>query len=401
MSTSSGLTGESSPGRAMIAGLVVAAFGAAGVVIVALEDPRRALLGWLAAYAFGLGTALGALVLAMVFHVTDARWPLVLRPYVMAVAGVTPLFALLFLPIALGLRAAYPWAHPAAAEQASESASAAAAHAHQLLWQAPSFFLVRAGVYLGAWMILAISLGRADARHDREPTPANARRQHRISAAGIPALALTMTFASFDWFMAAEPGWVSDMYGLYFFAGGLASAVSMVAIVAWLATRHAPASRAPGPDHFGAVGRLMLMATVLWAYIAFFQLLLVWIANLPREVGFYVSRSQSGYQIIDAFLIFGHFVGPFLVLLSRPLKQRPAALAVVAAWIVLMDAVDVAWLVLPAAGGGLRILDAAPFLVIGGLAVAYGAHRFQKPGVATLPPAGDPLLEESLRYRSP
>ena len=37
----------------------------------------------------------------------------------------------------------------------------------------------------------------------------------------------------------------------------------------------------------------MLMSVILWAYIAFFQFLLVWIANLPHEVSFYFARSRG------------------------------------------------------------------------------------------------------------
>ncbi len=387
---------------ALAASAVLLVLGSAGVLSTAGADPRRALLGWIAAFGFGLGTSLGALILAMVLQVTNARWPVVVRPAVMAIASTTPLFALLFVPIALGMRLAYPWAHPGADVVAGAHASAVSL-AHQRLWQTPAFFLARAALCLATWSALSLALGRADARHDRAPTEATACARRRISAAGLPILALTMTFASFDWFMAVDPGWVSDMYGLYFFSGGLASAVALVAIVAWAGARtgHDATATLPGPSHFHAIGRLMLMGTILWAYIAFFQFLLVWIANLPREVGFYAVRAENGYQVVDYVLVFGRFVVPFLVLLSRELKFKPAALAAVALWLVLMDAVDFAWLVLPRAGGGPRVLDSAPFLVVSALAVGLGVLRSGTRYGPSHPSDRDPWLAESMRYTSP
>jgi hypothetical protein len=380
-------------GHAVSIALAIAAVGALGIVFEALRDPGRALLAWVAAYGFGLGTALGALVLVMVFHVAGARWPLVLMPRIMAVTSALPIFAVLFLPIVLGLRHVYPWAGAALPTEADGLSPEVLAH--QRTWNNPTFFIARALLYLASWCFLAMLLRRTHEAHRRAPSARTVGRQRRISGAGLPIVALTLTFAAFDWFMSVQPGWISDIYGVYFFCGGLMSAVSLVAILAW-------GGRAPlGPSHFHAVGRLMLMSVVLWAYAGFFQLLLMWIADLPREVSFYVARSRGSFVAFDALLLFGHFVVPFLALLSRPLKRNPAALALIGAWLVLMDAADVAWLVLPARGDGVRLLDLAPFLTVGGIAFAYGAHRFAALGDLDVELASrDPAFAESLRYRS-
>lgn len=394
-------------GHAVPMALAIAAVGALGIAAEALRDPGRALLAWIAAYGFGLGTALGALVLVMVLHVTGARWPLVLMPRIMAVASALPIFALLFVPVVLGVRHVYPWASAAPASELDGLSPDVLAH--QRTWNNPTFFAARALVYLATWCFLALLLRRTHEAHRRAPSARTVGRQRRISGAGLPIVALTLTFAAFDWFMSVQPGWISDIYGVYFFCGGLMSAVSLVAILAWAwraredgaraldSREHAPL----GPSHFHAVGRLMLMSVVLWAYAGFFQLLLIWIADLPREVSFYVVRSRGSFVAFDALLLFGHFVVPFLALLSRPLKRNAAALALIGAWLVLMDAADVAWLVLPARGEDLRLLDLAPFLTVAGIAFAYGAHRFAAQGDVDIELASrDPAFADSLRYRS-
>ncbi|MDB4942145.1 MAG: hypothetical protein JWP97_1679 [Labilithrix sp.] len=374
--------------RARLVAAACAVVGIGLTMVTALHDPARALVGWLAAFGVALGTALGALVLAMVFHVTNARWPAVIRPQLMAIVRVLPALVVVFLPVAFGLRRVFPWASSEHAGPLTEELSRALEH--QRLWQTPAFFTGRAVLYFAVWSGLALALGRADRAHAREPSDANASRQKRISGAGLPVVALTMTFASFDWFMAVEPGWVSNMYGVYFFAGGLASALGVLAVLVWRAPDH------PGnAEHAHAVGRLLFMSVIFWAYIAFFQLLLVWIANLPREVVFYNTRSEHGWQVLAATLLVGHFVLPFLVLLPRAAKRSASVLAVVGAWLVAMDAVDFAWLVLPRAGGALRALDLAPFLGVGGLVIFAGALLSRRP--AAVAPAA---LEQALRYRS-
>jgi hypothetical protein len=369
----------------------VALLGAAGVLVQALGDPSRALVAFTAAYGFGVGTALGALVLAMSLFASGAKWPLVLMPRILAIASTLPVFALLFVPIALGLHHVYPWAH----ETSGLEPTIAAALEHQRMWNSPSFFLARSVAYLASWCFLGLFVARAYDAHVRAPSAQTLSRLRRISGGGLPIIAFTLTFASFDWLMSVEPGWVSNAYGLYFGCGGLASAVSLVAVLAWSQRRHE--LPAPNEAHVHAVGRLMLMAVILWAYIGFFQLMLMWIGDLPREVTFFVKRARGSFVVLDVILVFGHFVLPFLALLSRPLKRSPALLALVGAWLVLMNAVDLEWLVLPSSTRHVELLDAAPFLLVSAIALAHGALRLR----TTELPTRDPAFAESLRYSSP
>ena len=83
------------------------AVGAAGLGLTALgglADPRQALASYLVAFVYWLGIALGALILLGAFHASKARWPVVLRRFLETIPLTLPLFAVLFVPIALGLR---------------------------------------------------------------------------------------------------------------------------------------------------------------------------------------------------------------------------------------------------------------------------------------------------------
>jgi hypothetical protein len=385
--------------KTMARSLAAAALGAVGVVVSALADPAHAMRAWIAAYGFAISTALGALLLVMIFHVTHAAWPIVLRPLLLRTVATVPLFALLFVPIAYGVRLVYPWAQPTAV--LDEDLRRVIEHQHA--WNNPGFFFGRALVYLAAWSALAVVLRRAETIYARELSGVALHRLRRISAVGILIVAFTLTFAVFDWLMSLEAGWVSNMFGLYVFAGGLSAAIALLSMQTWAARRSGELPESVGAPHYLALGRLLLMAVILWAYLAFFQLMLMWIANLPHEISFYLARSRGSAGAMSALLLFGHFALPFVVLLSRPLKTKGTALALVAGWMIVMNAVDFAWLVLPSGGDHARLLDVSPFLLVGGLSVAFAAYRCtpttsrEVEGRASV----DPALAESLRYRTP
>ena len=64
-------------------------------------------------------------------------------------------------------------------------------------------------------------------------------------------------------------------------------------------------------DHFHALGRMLFAFTVFWAYTAFFQALLIRIANKPDEVTYYLSRVHGAWAVFVVLLILGHFAAPF------------------------------------------------------------------------------------------
>lgn len=374
-------------------------FAAVGVAALAVwlatldGDPHQALLAWTGAYAFFSATVVSALVLVMVLHVTHARWWLVFRRTLMAFVALVPLSIVGFLPLAFGFHRVFPWAAPIPHDVDTH---VRAVLEHQRAWNDARLFLVRAAVYLGTWTVLAWRLARADADYERSPSVASVARVRRVSATGLPIVALTLTFASFDWVMSLERGWMSNILGLYVFTSGLVAALGALVVAAWIALRVGALPRGVGGDHFHALGRLLLMSVILWAYIAFFQLLLVWIADLPREVTFYAARARGAFGTIAVVLVVGGLFAPLLALLLRGLKQRPGLLALVAGWLVAVHALDFAWLVL-GAGGRVRILDFAPFLALTALGVAYAVRRFQ----ASQPLALAPGLSDALDYRSP
>jgi hypothetical protein len=379
-------------GRARLAALA-GLLGAVLCVIGAFVDPRRAAAAYLVAYAAGLSAALGALSLVMIGRLSNATWLVAPRRLFERVAWTVPLFALLAVPLLVAIPVLYPWTWPA--ERLAPAVASAVSRKTAYL-NVP-FFVARAVLYLATWVVLGEAMRRASLRQDAGPDAAATRRLYRLSAGGLPALAVTLTFAAFDWLMSLSPEWYSTIYGATWWAGGVVGALALVGILARGARRGAMADVLT-TAHLHAIGKLLLTFVMLWAYFAFSQLLVIWIARIPVEARWYAVRARGGWAVVSGVLLVGHFALPFLALLPRWTKRHAGALAALCWWLLAMHWLDTYWLVMPEitpAGPAPHWLDLAALLAVGGLAAAFGAWRMR--GAATVP-RGDPRLGESLEY---
>jgi hypothetical protein len=381
--------------RSVLGGMVVSAVGIALLLVGMFVDRAQVFFSYLAAYAFYVSVALGTLIFLMIGHAMHAKWPIVLQRITESLAWTLLLWSVLFVPIAAGLGDVYIWS----LETTGNAHLDELIHHKRPYLNAP-FFILRAVIYFGIWIFSVALLRRWSFRQDQSAEPMLKHRQHVLSAAALPAVALTLTFAAFDWLMSLTPQWYSTMFGPYYFSGGFLGAIALLIVVArWAAERDDVLKGLVSDSHFYALGRLLLAFTIFWGYIAFFQAFIIYTANKPEEVAWYVARLFGSWSAIGVLLVIGHFALPFLVLLSYRLKRRPRLLAAVALWILAMHYVDVYWLVLPVLHDELtpHWLDLAALLALGGAAWAFALLSLRGKPVA---PRRDPDLAASAAYES-
>ena len=95
--------------------------------------------------------------------------------------------------------------------------------------------------------------------------------------------------------MSLNPTWFSTIFGVYYFAGSFVSALSLLAIATAAGRRTGLFGGTMTDEHTHNIGKLMLAFVCFWTYIAFSQLLLIWIADLPDETPFFITRfSRAG-----------------------------------------------------------------------------------------------------------
>ncbi|HEV7666193.1 MAG TPA: hypothetical protein VGQ62_21850 [Chloroflexota bacterium] len=368
--------------------------GAVGLAALALGgilgDPSGAFRAYLVGYAFWLGLALGSIGVVFIQFLTGGMWGLLTRRVFEAGAATLPLFAVLFVPLLFGLPRLYIWAQP-------DAVAADPILQHKALYLNVPFFIIRAAIYLVVWCMLALRLRRLSAAHDRGPDTgehslAALRALQTFSVVGVLILALTVSFAAIDWLMSLDADWYSTMYPPLVGAGHLLLALACGIVVA---TRLAPSTvlrDIATPRIWNDLGSLLLAFLMLWAYMAYFQYLLMWAGNLSDEIPWYLRRIDGGWRAVAVVLAVLGFGVPFCGLLFRPLKRNPRTLALIAALIAIMQVVNVYWLAAPPfAPDGPRLdwLPAAAVVGVGGVWVA--AFSWQ---LATRPllPLRDPRL---------
>ncbi len=322
--------------RSLMIGIVMwAAFIAGG-----LFDPDQFFRAYLAAYLFYFGIAIGSMALLMIYHVTGGAWGFLIRRILEAGMRTLPLCALGFVPICFGVEHIYLWAQPA------EVAASELIRSQQIYMNVP-FFCGRAAGFFALWLLIAYGLSAWSRAQDRTGDQRLARRLDGLSGIGLVIYGVTIHFASIDWIMSLQPAFHSTIFGPLVASGQLLSAHAVALIVFAGLCRSAPMHEIISPKAINDLGNLLLTFVIVWTYMCWFQYMLIWIANLPADVIWYMPRLRDGWQWVALALLVFHFAIPFLLLLLRSVKQNVPMLASVAALVSFMQLVFMDYQILP------------------------------------------------------
>jgi hypothetical protein len=388
------LDGVVKPAYVICAILAVIGLGGSWLLASSIEGGMDYLLEtYLVSYAFFLSISLGALFFVLLQHCTRAGWSVVVRRVAEALAGNVWLMAVLLIPILLGMEHLYHWTD-----------TAAAAHdpllAGKVGFLNTNFFIARLVVYFVIWGVMASFLHRTSVAQDASGDPALTLRMERLSAPGMVLFALSLNFAAFDLLMSLDAHWFSTIFGVYYFAASVVAFFAVMPKILYALQMRGVLKNAVTVEHYHDIGKLMFAFVVFWAYIAFSQYMLIWYGNLPEETGWFLKRQTGGWVTVSLLLIFGHFVVPFLLLVSRMIKRRPLLLAITGGYVAVMCWIDIYWLVIPEFSPGVArfgLLDILCMLGINGVFSAVALFRLSRHSVVA---EKDPRLEESLVFEN-
>ena len=182
------------------------------------------------------------------------------------------------------------------------------------------FFVVRMLSYFIVWVGFAFTLRKLSLKEDKEGGDKFYKKAKRVSAAFLVLFAITSSTAAWDFVMSIDTHWFSTLFGWYTFAGLFISGLSVMAIISvylikkglmpWV-TEH----------HLHDLGKFMFAFSVFWTYLWFSQFMLIWYANLPEEVTYFLVRFEH-YRGLFWANFFINFVTPFLVLMTRDAKRK-------------------------------------------------------------------------------
>jgi hypothetical protein len=154
-------------------------------------------------------------------------------------------------------------------------------------------------------------------------------------------------------------------------------------------------------EHYHDLGKLLFGFLIFWAYIGFSQMMLIWMANIPEETLWFFHRwSAPQWQSVSWFLLWGHFVLPFLYLMPRTIKRTRPLMAAGALWMLLAHYIDLYWLIFPAYDPERVALHWVDFFMPVGMGLVFLGAVVGWLRRAAPTPIRDPYLAESIAFEN-
>jgi hypothetical protein len=389
-----------------IIGAVLAAAGLGGAFAFKTGHEHEFWFAYLVAWYGCLAIGLGGLFFVILQHLVRAGWSIAVRRLAENVAITLPVLCLVGLPVVLfGMHDLYHWTDTAAVD-ADVMLSAKKSYLNL------EFFYYRIGAYFAIWTLLSVLFYRWSTAGDADPALAvrNADKARGFAAPALFLFAMSLTFAAFDFLMSLDPHWFSTMFGVYYFAGSCLTIHAFLTLVAIFLRKSGYLKGVVTDEHYHDLGKYLFGFTVFYTYIAFSQYFLIWYANIPEETIWFGYRIADDFLPLTLLLCLGRFPIPFFFLLPRAVKRSPKTLFIAATWILLMEFVDMFWLIQPvlahhhAMESGdhhmtlhVGALDALTIVgVLGVFLAAFGWALGRK----ALVPVNDPRITESIKFEN-
>jgi hypothetical protein len=211
------------------------------------------------------------------------------------------------------------------------------------------FYLIRTFIYLLGWCIAAFLLRKFSLKEDIEGGLKWHNRMFTLSAIFIVFAAITTSTGAWDWIMSIDTHWFSTLFGWYSFASFFVSACAVIAIIT-IYLKYNDYLPEVNENHMHDFGRYLLAFSIFWTYTWFSQYLLIWYANIPEEVTYYVIRFEH-YHILIIIALILNFVNPMLLIQDRAAKRLKGQVLFVAILILIGHYIDVYVMIMPGTVG--------------------------------------------------
>ncbi|MDA0327672.1 MAG: hypothetical protein O2958_01475 [Gemmatimonadetes bacterium] len=321
--------------------------GLLSFVVRLTQDADSAWISYITNWLFFTSIAMGGVLFAVATWIVKAKWNWPMRRVSQSFAAFLPISFVLLLPM-LGLGDSYfPWIEMMATD--------AIVMKKQAYLNMP-FLITRNVIGLAVLFSLAVYFVYLAVRPDmglvkdspeedeqrrgwrekltqgwmgQEQEEVNSyQRMTTMAPAIVMVYALVMTIVVYDWVMSLEPHWFSTMMGPWFFMGALWGGIAATALWSmYLRTKHDDFKNLIGIQQRHDVGKLTFAFTVFWGYLFFSQYIVIWYGKLPWEQAWIIRRSGEtwgGYSMLTLAIC---FLIPFVGLMGRKPKMKPALLS--------------------------------------------------------------------------
>lgn len=339
---------------------------------------------------FFMMLALGALVFYAIQFAAQAGWsPVLYRVMEGITAYLLPGSIIVFLIVVFAGTHFYPWQN----DELVAGDKILQVKAGYLNYP---FFIIRAFIYILGWNLYRHFSRKYSLEQALAKNYAPYRKNFKASVFFLIFFIVTEATMAMDWFMSMTPHWYSTLFAWYVFASMFVSAITVIALV----TIHLKAKGLipfVSSKHLHDLAKYIFAFSIFWTYLWFSQFMLIWYANIPEEVAYFVIRIQE-YQLLFFGMLVLNFVFPILMLMNSDYKRIPWFVVMTGVIVLVGHYIDIFLLVMPSTVGShwhFGIPEIAAVLFFLGLFIFVVGSSLAK---TSLKPENDPFIRESENY---
>lgn len=345
--------------------------------------------------------ALGALAFYAIQYAAQAGWSPVLFRVMEAITAYLPIASIIIIILLLlsvfHINHIFHWMEPDLIDPNSD-------HYDKIIagksgWLNTGRFMIFALVYLLGWNAYRWYSRRLSLKLDEaseEDQPKVFKKLFKFSAGFLVFFIVTESMMSWDWIMSFDPHWFSTLFGWYVFAGMMVCAITTMALITILLKSKGYLEYV-NDSHIHDLAKFMFGFSIFWTYLWFSQFMLIWYANIPEEVTYFVTRIED-YKLPFFGMVAMNFIFPLLILMNSDYKRLNWIVVMAGIVILVGHYLDVFNMVMPGSVGiswyiGLPELGAISFFF--GLFVLVVFRAISK---APLLAKNNPLIKESKHF---
>ena len=258
------------------------------------------------------------------------------------------------------------------------------------------FWIIRAAIFLMGWNLYRYYSRKNCLAQDDANDDLNYKKNFKLSAVFLVFFIVTESIMSWDWIMSIDPHWFSTLFGWYVFSSFFVSAITVIALVT-LYLKSKGVLEHVNTSHIHDLAKFIFGFSVFWAYLWFSQYMLIWYANIPEEVTYFITRIEH-YNLPFFGAVVMNFVFPLLVLINTDFKRIAPIIVGAGVVILLGHYIDFFNMVMPATVGDqwfIGVSEIASVLFFLGLFIFVVFTALSK---VPLTPKRNPFIEESKHF---
>jgi hypothetical protein len=258
------------------------------------------------------------------------------------------------------------------------------------------FWIIRAAIFLVGWNLYRHFSRKNCLAQDASNDDSFYKKNFNISALFLVFFIVTESIMAWDWIMSIDPHWFSTLFAWYVFASFFVSGITTIALVT-LYLKSKGYLEYVNTSHIHDLAKFMFGISVFWTYLWFSQFMLIWYANIPEEVTYFVSRIEL-YNLPFFGAIFMNFLFPILILINTDFKRITWVIVMAGIVILTGHYIDFFNMIMPGTVGDqwfIGIAEIGSVLFFLGLFIFVVFSALTK---APLLPKRNPFIEESKHF---